>query len=46
MTCIALVVYFVIAITMHVRARDFTSRLFVNASGMLVLSLAVGYVCL
>ena len=45
-TCVALVAYFVIAISMHVRARDFTSRLFVNATGMLVLSLAVGYVCL
>ncbi|MGH3459287.1 DoxX family protein [Aeromicrobium sp.] len=41
-TCAALVAYFLIAIGMHLRARDLGSRLFVNASGMLVLSLATG----
>lgn len=45
-TCAALIAYFLIAITMHIRARDFTSRLFVNASGMLVLSGGTGYVCI
>lgn len=45
-TCAALVAYFLIAIGMHLRARDLGSRLFVNATGMLVLSLGTGYVCL
>jgi len=44
-TCIALIAYFLIAISMHVRARDFTSRLFVNATGMLILSVGTAYVC-
>ena len=39
-TTIALVLYFVIAISMHIRARDFGRNLFVNATGMLVLSVA------
>lgn len=38
-TCVALVLYFLIAIAMHVRARDFGRNLFVNATGMLVLCL-------
>lgn len=42
-TCLALVAYFVIAITMHVRARDFGSNLFVNATGMLLLCVATTY---
>jgi DoxX-like family len=36
-TAAALVLYFVVAIGMHVRARDFGRNLFVNAIGMLVL---------
>jgi hypothetical protein len=40
-TSAALVLYFVVAITFHVRARDFGRNLFVNASGMLVLCVAV-----
>jgi hypothetical protein len=40
LTAAALVVYFLIAITMHVRARDFGRNLFLNASGMLVLNAA------
>jgi len=36
-TTVALVLYFAMAITMHVRARDFGRNLFVNATGMLVL---------
>lgn len=40
-TSIALVAYFVVAITMHVRARDFGRNLFVNATGMLLLCVAV-----
>jgi hypothetical protein len=40
-TTVALVVYFVVAIVMHVRARDFRRNLFVNASGMLVLCVAM-----
>jgi hypothetical protein len=39
-TCAALVCYFLVAITMHVRARDFGRNLFVNATGMLVLCVA------
>lgn len=36
-TTSALVLYFIIAIAMHVRARDLGRNLFVNATGMLVL---------
>ncbi|KHL10543.1 DoxX-like protein [Mumia flava] len=36
-----LVLYFVVAITMHLRARDLGRNLFVNATGMLILSGAV-----
>lgn len=39
-----LVAYFVVAITMHVRARDLGSQLFLNASGMLILCGWVTYV--
>jgi hypothetical protein len=39
-TCVALVVYFVVAIGMHVAARDFGRNLFVNATGMLVICAA------
>ncbi|MFF2372179.1 DoxX family protein [Agromyces sp. NPDC058110] len=40
-TCLALVTYFVVAIGMHIRARDFGRNLFVNASGMLVICVGV-----
>ncbi|HEY8451476.1 MAG: DoxX family protein [Micromonosporaceae bacterium] len=36
-TSVALVAYFVIAIAMHIRARDFGRNRFVNATGMLAL---------
>jgi hypothetical protein len=39
-TSVALVLYFLVAITMHVRARDFGRNLFVNASGMLLICIA------
>jgi hypothetical protein len=39
-TCAALVAYFLVAIGMHVRARDFGRNLFVNATGMLVICVA------
>jgi len=39
LTCGALVVYFIVAIVMHVRADDYGRNLFVNASGMLLLCL-------
>jgi DoxX-like family len=45
LTCIALVAYFLVAITMHVRARDFGWNLFVNALGMLAFCSAVGVAC-
>jgi len=35
-TCAALILYFVIAIGMHIAARDFGRNLFVNATAMLV----------
>ncbi|WP_081687220.1 DoxX family protein [Glycomyces tenuis] len=37
-TSAALVLYFVIAITMHLRERDFGRNLFLNATGMLIFS--------
>lgn len=39
-TCGALVLYFVIAIIAHVKAKDFGRNLFVNATGMFLLSSA------
>lgn len=36
-TSVALVAYFLIAIAMHLRARDLGRNLFVNATGMLVI---------
>ncbi|WP_240665862.1 DoxX family protein [Agromyces sp. LHK192] len=41
LTTVCLVVYFVVAISMHLRARDFGRNLFVNATGMLVICVAV-----
>ncbi|TAM65056.1 DoxX family protein [Mycobacterium sp.] len=44
-TGVALVGYFIIAITMHVTTRDFGRNLFVNATGMLALCAAtLGFV--
>lgn len=40
LTSAALVTYFLIAIAMHVRARDYARNLFVNATGMLALCVA------
>ncbi|MDP2711140.1 MAG: DoxX family protein [Solirubrobacteraceae bacterium] len=40
-TCLALIAYFVAAIAMHVAARDLGRNLFVNATGMLVVCVAV-----
>jgi hypothetical protein len=37
LTTSCLVLYFVVAISMHIRARDFGRNLFVNATGMLVI---------
>jgi hypothetical protein len=43
-TSAALVLYFIVAIFMHIRARDFGRNLFVNATGMLIISAAtLGY---
>lgn len=36
-TTVALIAYFVVAISMHIRARDFGRNLFANASGMLTI---------
>ncbi|MEU3273980.1 DoxX family protein [Saccharomonospora sp. NPDC006951] len=40
LTCAALVAYFLVAITMHVKARDFRRNLYLNATGMLLLCTA------
>ncbi|GAA2231018.1 DoxX family protein [Promicromonospora sukumoe] len=40
LTVACLVLYFVVAIAMHVRARDFGRNLFLNATGMLVVCVA------
>lgn len=40
-TTLALIGYFVVAISMHIRARDFGRNLFVNATGMLLVCVAV-----
>jgi len=40
LTTVCLIAYFVAAISMHIRARDFGRNLFVNATGMLVLCVA------
>lgn len=39
-TSIALVLYFVVAVTMHIAARDLGRDLFVNAAGMLAVCVA------
>lgn len=44
-TSIALVVYFLLAIGAHVRARDFGRNLFLNATGMLAICVAVLVFC-
>ena len=43
--CIGLIVYFVLAIAAHTRARDFGRNLFVNAIGMLVLTVGTTHIC-
>lgn len=43
--CLGLIAYFLLAIGFHVRARDIGRNLFVNALGMLALSVATTYVC-
>ena len=40
LTTVCLIAYFVVAISMHIRARDFGRNLIVNATGMLVLCVA------
>ena len=44
-TCVALAAYFLVAIGMHVAARDFGRNLFVNATGMLVICVATTLWC-
>lgn len=44
-TSVALVAYFVVAVAMHVRARDLGRNLFLNATGMLIVSTAVTWYC-
>lgn len=45
LTTACLIAYFVVAIIMHIRARDFGRNLFVNASGMLLLCVLVLVLC-
>lgn len=45
LTSVALVAYFVVAVSMHIAARDLGRDLFVNASGMLLLCLATLVYC-
>ena len=45
LTTLCLIAYFVVAISMHVRARDFGRNLFLNATGMLLLCVATGVFC-
>lgn len=40
-TACALIAYFIVAMVMHVRQRDFGRNLFVNAAGMLTVCVAV-----
>ncbi|MEU0485738.1 DoxX family protein [Streptosporangium sp. NPDC006013] len=42
-TCAALVLYFMVAIAMHIAARDFGRNLFLNATAMLLICIAVGF---
>ncbi|WP_348632450.1 DoxX family protein [Microbacterium yannicii] len=44
-TCGALVLYFVVAIAMHVRAKDFGRNLYLNATVMLLICGATGLFC-
>jgi hypothetical protein len=44
-TSVALVLYFVVAVSMHIRARDLGRDLFVNALGMLAICVATLVVC-
>ena len=41
--CLGLVLYFVLAVGAHFRARDFGRNLFVNAIGMMVLTVGTAY---
>lgn len=45
LTTACLIVYFVVAISMHIRAGDFGRNLFVNATGMLLTCIAVLIFC-
>jgi hypothetical protein len=45
LTCVALVLYFVVAMSMHVAARDFGRNFYLNASGMLVICVATTLCC-
>lgn len=44
-TSASLVLYFIIAIFMHIRARDFGRNLFLNAFGMMTISTATLVAC-
>jgi hypothetical protein len=44
-TTSCLVLYFVVAISFHIRARDFGRNLFVNATGMLAICVATLILC-
>ena len=43
-TCAALILYFVTAISMHIAARDFGRNLFLNATAMLLICIGTGVI--
>lgn len=45
LTTACLIAYFLVAISMHIRARDLGRNLFLNATGMLVLCVATALWC-
>lgn len=45
LTNLCLVAYFIVAISAHLRARDFSRNLFVNATGMFTICVTVLWVC-
>jgi hypothetical protein len=45
LTTAALILYFLVAIAMHITARDVGRNLFLNATGMLGICLATGLFC-
>lgn len=45
LTIVALIAFFLVAISAHIRAHDFGRYLFINATGMLLLCVATAIYC-